>query len=243
MAMLVFEMQERFLAASDLQALEQLCRSICDGMGFEYFLYGSQIPISLVKPREIILTNYPAAWWERYLEQDYRAKDPVLAHCDRSIAPLLWNEIPDLNRFGKKFFNEAGECGLPSGLTVVLRGSRFDVALLSVVCIEDAAKANLLYRERMAETHLLLNFLHDNIVRVLASAGDLPTFQLTSRQRECLLWAAEGKDTHSISEILHISSDTVSFHFKEIAERLNTSNRAHSVTRAVTFGLIEPTLQ
>lgn len=241
--MLVFEMQERFRSANDLQTLEQLCRSICEKLGFQYFLYGSQIPISLVKPREIILTNYPGAWWERYLDQDYRSRDPVLAHCDRSISPLLWDQIPDLNKFGKKFFSEASECGLPSGLTVILRGSRFDVALLSVVCTEEATKANQVYREHMAETQLLLNFLHDNIVRILALAGELPTFELTSRQRECLLWAAEGKDTHSISEILRISSDTVSFHFKEIAERLNTSNRAHSVTRAVTFGLIEPTLQ
>jgi LuxR family transcriptional activator of bioluminescence operon len=66
--------------------------------------------------------------------------------------------------------------------------------------------------------------------------------QLTNREKECLLWAAEGKSSWEIARILNISENTVIFHFKNASKKLNVTNRQQAIARAIAHGLITPQL-
>jgi DNA-binding CsgD family transcriptional regulator len=57
-----------------------------------------------------------------------------------------------------------------------------------------------------------------------------------------LLWAADGKTTWEISQILGVSGRTVIFHFQNAADKLKVANRQQAVARAVAIGLISPSL-
>jgi len=68
----------------------------------------------------------------------------------------------------------------------------------------------------------------------------LSKVDLTQREKECLLWATEGKTTWETSRILRISERTVTFHLQNVQGKLGVSNRQQAVARAVSLGIIEP---
>jgi LuxR family transcriptional activator of bioluminescence operon len=74
--------------------------------------------------------------------------------------------------------------------------------------------------------------------------GNLPfkPTELTPRERECLLWAAEGKTSWETAQILGISERTVIFHLRNVTEKLNVSSRQQAIARAISQGLIAPQL-
>ncbi len=57
-------------------------------------------------------------------------------------------------------------------------------------------------------------------------------------KREVLRWAYEGKTLAEISIILAISERAVKYHFHNIYEKRNASNRPHLLAKALPAGLI-----
>jgi DNA-binding CsgD family transcriptional regulator len=61
---------------------------------------------------------------------------------------------------------------------------------------------------------------------------------LTPRESECLTWAARGKTSEEIAQILHRSTETIEFHLSNAMLKLHARNRAHAVAIACLRGLI-----
>jgi DNA-binding NarL/FixJ family response regulator len=61
---------------------------------------------------------------------------------------------------------------------------------------------------------------------------------LSSRELEVLRCLAQGKTTAQISSELFISDNTVKTHVRHILEKLEASNRAEAVSKAVQLGMI-----
>jgi len=66
----------------------------------------------------------------------------------------------------------------------------------------------------------------------------LPVIGLSSREMEVLHCLANGKTTGQISSDLFISENTVKTHVRHILEKLEASNRAEAVSKALQMGLI-----
>ena len=62
---------------------------------------------------------------------------------------------------------------------------------------------------------------------------------LTHRERECLMWTANGKTSWEIAVILGVSESTATFHLRNATTKLKASNRAHAAAKAIWLGLIE----
>jgi two-component system nitrate/nitrite response regulator NarL len=65
-----------------------------------------------------------------------------------------------------------------------------------------------------------------------------PDFNLSSREMEVLGCLAQGQTTMQIADSLFISENTVKTHVRHILEKLEASNRAEAVSKAVQMGLI-----
>jgi DNA-binding NarL/FixJ family response regulator len=65
-----------------------------------------------------------------------------------------------------------------------------------------------------------------------------PAFNLSSREMEVLDCLAQGQTTMQIADSLFISENTVKTHVRHILEKLEASNRAEAVSKAVQSGLI-----
>ena len=68
-------------------------------------------------------------------------------------------------------------------------------------------------------------------------SGD-PAPALTAREREVLLWAAQGKTAWETSAILGISPKTVEFHLGNCGRKLGAATKAQTILAAARKGLL-----
>ena len=96
---------------------------------------------------------------------------------------------------------------------------------------------------------ILIPHLHHTFVRVLHNERDrqlAPPSQtrdtqvMTRRQQEILLLIKDGKTNSEIADVLACSQWTVKNHVQNILRRLNSSSRAHAISRAMTLGILRP---
>jgi DNA-binding CsgD family transcriptional regulator len=65
---------------------------------------------------------------------------------------------------------------------------------------------------------------------------DLPA--LSSRERDCLAYAADGRRDREIADLLGISDTTVRFHIDNARKKLGATNRVQAIARMATRGLL-----
>jgi DNA-binding CsgD family transcriptional regulator len=61
---------------------------------------------------------------------------------------------------------------------------------------------------------------------------------LTTRQREVMLWTAEGKTAFEISVIVGLTERTVNFHISRVLAKLGANNKTQAAVRATLMGLL-----
>jgi len=81
-------------------------------------------------------------------------------------------------------------------------------------------------------------YVNDAICRSNSSDTAIK-IRLTPREREVIIWASKGKGCWEIGEIVDISERTVKFHLQNIYKKLDVTNRAQAITRAIQYNLIE----
>jgi DNA-binding CsgD family transcriptional regulator len=225
-----------------MEEIQNLCAAICRQYGFEHFAYVGRLPVSLAKPYLCHISGFPKTWSERYLESGYMQIDPVVAHCMRNVTPLTWSTVEPLAKEDsriRRFMGEAREFGIRSGISLPVHGLSGEAALLSLTSGEAPEQAQNHIRACLPYVFLVSAYLHEAIRRVMLTEElDLNRAELTEREKECLLWASEGKTSWETAQILNISERTVIFHLQNAAKKLKVVNRQQAVARAVSLGLI-----
>ena len=94
---------------------------------------------------------------------------------------------------------------------------------------------------------ILIPHLHHTFVRVLHNERDQQqtlqvrdTRVVTRRQQEILLLIKDGKTNSEIANVLACSQWTVKNHIQNILRRLDSSSRAHAISRAMSLGILRP---
>jgi DNA-binding CsgD family transcriptional regulator len=115
------------------------------------------------------------------------------------------------------------------------------VSLLSFASERDHRRIRADIQHVMPHAQHFSTHLHEAVRRIFEKQVlQLTRVHLTQKERQCLLWSAEGKTTWEISVILRLSERTVRFHLHNASKKLNTVSRQHAVARAVSLGLINP---
>ena len=238
------ELIESLAAADSVATLHEVACRICESCGLDHFLYATSVPVSFVAPKIIFISGYPQSWREHYNAQGYAAIDPTVQHSLRAVTPLPWTEIAPLEAADPRvraMMAESRDFGLVHGVTLPLHGSRGELAMLNFASADPHPRQRETLEEYLPALHLLTAHFHEHVRRVL-DIITLPTAggKMTTRESECLLWAAEGKTSWETSQILGISERTIIFHLQNAQEKLSASSRQHAVARAIATGLITP---
>jgi DNA-binding CsgD family transcriptional regulator len=238
------ELFESLLSCTTVEEVHSNATAIASQMGFEHFLYGVQVNTSLTRPYRFILSCYPEAWRKRYDEEGYAGIDPTVSHCARTAIPIIWKNEVFKGRKEARVRSEAKDCGLVSGASFSVHGGRGETAMLSLATSRESREAQDDIIAMMGRAQLLTCYLHEAVQRVVLTQGPLPLkkISLTERERECLLWAAEGKTGWEIANIVSISERTVTFHLQNAAQKMGVVNRQQAISRALSMGLIVPFL-
>lgn len=213
-------------------AMSQVCRAL-EGFGFTAFVL-TRLPRQdgAVAP-DILLNGWPAGWTERYAEAGHYRHDPLSRHCLTSSDVFSWDEIPKpylQDRKASHIIGEAAEFRLVQGLCVPTRTS------LGIGGFSLAGQAIDQQPGVRGVVRLLAMHAWDAVERTSATGASRPI--LSVRERDVLRWIAQGKTVQDVATILAISDHTVAEHLKKVRSKLDTSNNAHSVVRALQLGQI-----
>jgi DNA-binding CsgD family transcriptional regulator len=63
--------------------------------------------------------------------------------------------------------------------------------------------------------------------------------ELSGREREVLNWFSSGKSAEDTATIMGITASTVMFHYRQVAVRYGTLNRAHTIVEALRRGAMK----
>lgn len=228
--------------APHLVDLKNVCEDFCRQIGLEFYLFGVCEAVSLVAPKIVTLTNFPAGWVALYFQNRSSDADPILRYSFSHTAPVLWRELFGMHGYDgpvEKAFVDTGRAfGLHHGLTVPLNPPSGQTAYFSVVsadpCFEEHRLGNLL-----PEAAMFSKYLFDAYIRI-DKIENPKVSELTERELECLFWACEGKTAWEMAKIVGVAERTINFHLTSVIKKLGASNRQHAVAKAVMYGLVKP---
>lgn len=183
----------------------------------------------------VLINTYPEEWVNRYMSRGYAYIDPVVDRAQHHSDPFSWDELRRHYRDDRarlRIFDEASDFALNDGISVPLLTLDGDVAIFSFsgqrLGLDPGGRSML---------QLVASYAFGQLV-LLRSQAPNPIIKLAPRERETLQWAAEGKSDSDIGDLMGISRDGVSYHFRSIRGKLGTSNKTHSVATALRLGLI-----
>ncbi|NUE94646.1 helix-turn-helix transcriptional regulator, partial [Acinetobacter seifertii] len=227
-----------FLIVQDEYQLFEVVKSTASKLGFDYCAYGMQSPLSIAEPKTIMLNNYPQAWQQRYVEQQYVKVDPTVQHCMVSLKPLVWSSQYTHTQAEKDFWEEARSYGLNVGWAQSSRDFIGTRGMLTLARSSD----QLSEKEQKAQytnMYWLTQTVHSSIAKIVNDV-EFSQFNLylTNREKEVLRWTAEGKTSAEIAQILGVSERTINFHLSNSMQKLNVNNKISAAIRAVMLGLV-----
>jgi DNA-binding response OmpR family regulator len=87
---------------------------------------------------------------------------------------------------------------------------------------------------------ILESVIRGRSARVVRTDAWLRQIALSDREVECLTWAARGKTSTEIAQIIGSIKRNVDFHIETACRKLNVSTRIQAAVKAVSGGIIEP---
>lgn len=224
--------------ADDEGTVLQLLLKRAAGCGFRWAFAG-RVPTTATKARDIrshvLFQEFPGEWAERYNKHHYALRDPVVRYLHRSQAPFTWKESyeAETQREDVKLIGgEAAAFGLKKGYVIPIRLVGGVLAAVSF-----GASHMEFDPDMLAELAFVANLAVGHLLRLRYDPSSNER-TVSPRERECLLWASEGKTDWEISVILGISPPTVTKHLLSARQRLGAVNRAQLIGAAIRYKII-----
>jgi DNA-binding response OmpR family regulator len=96
------------------------------------------------------------------------------------------------------------------------------------------------YITKPVDFEILTTIITARLARVARTAPWPGRIDLSEREAETLTWAARGKTSSEIAQILNLTKRTVDFHIDNARIKLNAATRMHAAVKAATGQLIHP---
>ena len=183
------------------------------------------------------LTTYSKDWQLRYLVRRYHEIDPIVRVGLTATAAFDWRDLRKGSPAVASFFADAAAHGVGvSGITIPVRNRPKGFALVSFASDlpDDEWKTyKLIYMSKLE--------VMAGIIDAAAQVNTkLPSkhIVLSRREEQALIWAARGKTSSEIADIMNLSYGTVRSYIESARCKLSCVNLAHTVAFAVAVGLI-----
>jgi LuxR family transcriptional activator of conjugal transfer of Ti plasmids len=216
------------------QMLTEGLAELVQEFGFDCYEYVNLQPI-----RTHAVSNYPPEWQARYLAQNYIKVDPIVSMAQAQMQAFAWAaERPrqSTDKLVRRFYREAGDFGIRSGLTIPIRTAFGHMSMLTLASHEPTLAPGkdidqIAAITAVAQLHAKLE--HQNVEPTATAQVDLK-----AKQALCLKWSAEGKTMKDIAAIENISFATVTFHLNNARKALDVGTLPHATALATKLKLI-----
>lgn len=177
-------------------------------------------------------------WWEgTYREKNYVHIDPFAQMGLKKTGPYRWSECYDnLTPAQEAMIADSKAHGLNFGINFPMHNAKggFGIVLFGSDTDFELSADDLIFLE------ILARYSYDRISAILGEPAEIAQLTLSERERDILTLVAQGKTNWEVGAILELSEYSVRDYLKDMSKRMQTSNRTHTVTRAIQLGLILP---
>jgi DNA-binding CsgD family transcriptional regulator len=183
--------------------------------------------------------NFPKGWDEAW--HLYNSHCPYYHACFDGLIAFDWTSVrtrPHLTDKEKKAWHYLADFGLIQGFTLPIHAPGHFGFVTVVGDRNDRHWPH--YIESNAAPLLFLSHVYHEAARERFQEFFRPESRtsISSRELECLRWAAAGKTTEDIAAILGLSQETVRVYFKRAMGKLGARSRAQAVARGYETGVL-----
>ncbi len=212
------------------------------GYGFDRYIYSmlTEDPVHEWHKAPSIVRNYPDDWMSYYVAKGFANIDPVREFAFKARFPFIWDDLPrvlHLTSEQELFMHQGLEAGLHNGIGVPFHGPYGEVAGVGLASSDNTVEV---IQTTVATLGIIANQFHNVHLGLALGDAASPPVSLTLREREVLLWCAEGKSNWVIGEILVISVSSVKHHVANCIAKLGADSKITAVLKAIRLGLIVP---
>jgi LuxR family transcriptional regulator, activator of conjugal transfer of Ti plasmids len=225
---------DRLSSAQDTETLHASMAEAAAALNLSCFAYLSMPPGPAAPPQ--LISNYPSAWTEHYLQNHYERFDPVIVQALGRSEPFEWGlGVGSTMQSGsqRELFEEAAKFGIRSGFTIPIHDARGPVAAVTFAADERQPQFERCIGEHARVLQLMAMYFHAHARRKIAPDRVVDGVPLSPREFECLEWTAQGKSAWEIGRILGISRRTASFHLDNAKAKLGVHSNYQAVARLV----------
>ncbi|QFT65896.1 Transcriptional activator protein LuxR [Labrenzia sp. THAF35] len=211
---------------------------------FESFGFDKLIYIDRTMAGLSMFTTFPESWTSHYRAAAYERIDPFFAYCCTSTTPMgtgidYLSDYPYLCNAQRQLIQEAGETGMRAGMSCIVRqagpGGAGGWNLGSSLPRHEIEK---IFSEHADLLRLTAFFAHQRLQAALEN--EHRDIALSPREKECLLWVAQGLRSKQIADKLGLRPVTVELHLKNARTKLRAATREQAIAIALLNGLISP---
>ncbi|SIT54693.1 Transcriptional regulator [Mesorhizobium prunaredense] len=225
---------ERLSVSVDEADLRGALADVASGLDLLAFAYLSLPPQSVGKPT--LISNYPAPWTARYLENRYQSVDPVIVRARGGGCPFRWgSDLSGEEPAGAQVFEEAAQFGICCGMTIPIIDRRGNFAAITFAADKPDAVFRAAKRHEEGLPYIATCF-HMFVRRKLSTDRMVDGVLLTPREYECLQWTAQGKSDWEIGCILGITQRTAAFHLANARRKLGVTTTRQAIGRLARSG-------
>jgi DNA-binding CsgD family transcriptional regulator len=187
----------------------------------------------------VSIGNTPLGWEESWVSVQEGKRDPVLSRLKRMNVPFAYDQDFYVREGAGDLWEQQARFGYRTGIAVALHLQDHKHFFLGVDRDKDLPVDREEVTTLLASLQLLAVHAQDAALRLLTvqhAAPEPP--RLTAREVEILRWTREGKSAWAVGEILAVSENTINFHVRNAARKLNASSKHQAVLKAMSFGLM-----
>lgn len=234
----LFDLLAQIDAIADASELPALLTKLLDLYGLKSVAYLGSGVTGRPEEEPYLAVTYSPEWVEHYKASRFVDVDPAIQVGLRRMLPIDWSEFDRENDKVRRLFGEASEFGLGRhGISLPVHGRHGDRALLSITSDAGDHGWQRLRLKYMRDFQVLALHMHQAILR-LAGGRPVEHASLSPRERECLLWVAEGKTYWETAMILGLAERTVRFYLESARHKLGAANTTHAVIKAGKASLL-----
>jgi DNA-binding CsgD family transcriptional regulator len=228
--------------AKSTQEVARLFGEILKDYGYDRFCYSlvTDHPSLGLDAGHGIVANYPEDWMAYYKANHYEKKDPVPQHAFETLRPFTWESIQqtrELKADAKRVMSEAREAGLLEGVAIPICGHNGELAGVGMASSTGGIRPDIGVLRKLRTLAMEFHLAFTELEKKDRAVGNV---HLTSREKEILLWVAEGKSDSIIADIIGVSHAAIRFHLNNIFKKLNANERTLATVKAIRLGLILP---
>jgi DNA-binding CsgD family transcriptional regulator len=183
-------------------------------------------------------STYPDEWQKIYLENEYPFIDPVAKAILANGQPFYWSQLrsrsKDIEQEYDDIIKKASQFGLADGMGFTYLKNK--AKLFALTISKDTVIKDYNY-ELLADFYFLGNILVNFIEKEMREQKSETV--LSPQESEIIALAAIGKTDGDIASLMHLSVNTIRYHWKSMFKKLNSYSRVFAIIRAVNLGLID----